>query len=1532
MKLSFLTVSTTILMCLIFFNLNAQAPFITTWKTDNPGTSNSTSITIPTTGSGYNYDVDWNNDGVYDQLGITGNVTHNFGVAGTYTIRIKGSFPRIYFNNAGDRQKIISIDQWGDIVWSSMEYSFFGCSNLQYNATDAPNLSNVTSLRFMFAFCDVFNGNIGNWNTASVTNMYGIFAYASAFNQNIENWNTASVTNMSFMFIEAYAFNQNIGNWNTASVTNMSNMFANASAFNQNIGSWTLNANVDLTQMLDNCGMSCENYDNTLIGWNNNASTPNGRLLGAAGRFYWLSQSARNNLVNVKGWTINGDSYQSCNYILPLCTTLSIPLNGSANVPITTNLTWNSVATATGYKLTIGTTPGGSNILNNQDVGNVTTYDPPLYLPSNTTIYVKIIPYNATGDATGCMEETFTTLALSLNDFVTTWKTDNPGTSNSTSISIPITGTGYNYDVDWNNDGVYDQLGITGSVTYDYEVAGTYTIRIKGSFPRIYFNNAGDKQKILSIDQWGSIGWASMEKAFSGCSNLGYNAIDAPNLSNVNSTSAMFANCTAFNGNIGNWNTAAVTNMSNMFANASTFNQNIGNWNTAAVINMSGMFASASTFNQNIGNWNTAAVTNMGSMFNFASAFNQDIGNWNTTAVTNMGSMFASASAFNQNIGSWNTAAVTNMSSMFSYASAFNQNIGNWNISAVTNMSFMFNYASTFNQNIGNWNTAAVTNMRAMFSHASTFNQNIGSWNTAAVTNMSFMFSGANTFNQDIGNWNTAAVTNMTSMFQVASAFNGNIGNWNTAAVTNMSFMFQGASTFNQDIGNWNTAAVTNMSYMFYFSSAFNQNIGNWTLNANVDLTHMLDNCGMSCQNYDNMLIGWNNNPATPNGRTLAAAGRSYWLSQSARNNLINVKGWTIIGDSYQNCNYGLPLCTTLSSPVNGAGNVSVSANLTWNAAPGAIGYRLTIGTTSGGTNILNNQDLGNVTTYDPPANFPFNAMIYVKIVPYNAVGDALGCIEESFTTTASSPVLPILIQLTSTVAKIKYQSPIDATTANATNLKIWGDETGQRSGNYSVSADTISFTPSAPFRSGELLHITSQNSVLFTGGAPTTPFSWVRQAPVSNQTAATFDTIGTGIILPAASYGANTGFQSSMADVNRDGLQDIIFMHFPGGSATNIRVYLRNTNGSFASPVIYTNTESYANLISTSDLNNDGYPDLVLTHNVPSKIQVRLNNGTGGFTAATLYNVNNFCNGANVYDLDRDGDLDIVAYSGNTSTSQNAINVLKNNGNGTFAAATTLATGVASTGCLPADLNNDGIFELLYTADGYITNTPVFRVYTNDGNANFTQYSSEANPGIKYLRSAFDFNNNGSPDIITRNPNSEIHLGNSGLNYSLNSPTIFNAQDSYTHAGDLDGDGDLDILAPNTYNGSNWNTLPLKIYLNNGTGSMTSTTTSMVLPQSFPIDLSDYDGDGDLDHLYLNTITGELKILLNNCNLTTTLTMANSPLSGLYKAAQLININGNVSILPGASVELRAPMVKVNNQLNTGNLSNVIINPLGCN
>ena len=84
----------------------SSSDFVTTWKTDNlsMGSSNNTSITIPTHPDYiYSYQVDWNNDGDYidanEIVPYTGPATHNFGTAGTYTIRIRGTFPAIYFND-----------------------------------------------------------------------------------------------------------------------------------------------------------------------------------------------------------------------------------------------------------------------------------------------------------------------------------------------------------------------------------------------------------------------------------------------------------------------------------------------------------------------------------------------------------------------------------------------------------------------------------------------------------------------------------------------------------------------------------------------------------------------------------------------------------------------------------------------------------------------------------------------------------------------------------------------------------------------------------------------------------------------------------------------------------------------------------------------------------------------------------------------------------------------------------------------------------------------------------------------------------------------------------------------------------------------------------------------------------------------------------------------------------------------------------------------------------------------------------------
>ncbi len=172
-------------------------------------------------------------------------------------------------------------------------------------------------------------------------------------------------------------------------------------------------------------------------------------------------------------------------------------------------------------------------------------------------------------------------------------------------------------------------------------------------------------------------------------------------------------------GNIGDWNTAAVSNMFRLFYSKPTFNAYIGKWNVASLSNMIGMLEGATAFNANIGSWNTASVSTMYSMFGRLTAFNRDIGSWNTARVRSMRSVFYDATAFNVNIGSWNVASVTTTDGMFYTATAFNQDISSWNIACVTNMQYMFNGTTAFNQDVGKWNTARVSTMASvrLFSH-----------------------------------------------------------------------------------------------------------------------------------------------------------------------------------------------------------------------------------------------------------------------------------------------------------------------------------------------------------------------------------------------------------------------------------------------------------------------------------------------------------------------------------------------------------------------------------------------------------------------------------------------------------------------------------------------------------------------------------------------------------------------------------------------------------------------------------------------
>lgn len=350
------------------FSQSVNDYFITTWKTDNTGTSGPTSVNVPVSGI---YEAIWEDLNGNTVTPTVSGTTYTFTVAGTYKLKlVPGSFKFAFGTVAGDNPKLLTVEQWGTNQWPKiMDAAFYNCVNMDVKAVDplvfpTPatgvasffygctnlignpsfntwdvsrvinffsmfrscskfnqpidnwSMGNAQDLRFMFTRATSFNQPLNNWNTSNVINTSTMFLGATNFNQPLYNWDMSKNADMSRMFEEASAFNQNISVWTTNNVASMSTMFISANKFNQNLGAWDLTKVTNMTNMLSNTAMDCFNYDATLIGWANNPNTPNRTLaFGATGRVYSSpgAVAARNALV-AKGWTISGDTYNaSCN-------------------------------------------------------------------------------------------------------------------------------------------------------------------------------------------------------------------------------------------------------------------------------------------------------------------------------------------------------------------------------------------------------------------------------------------------------------------------------------------------------------------------------------------------------------------------------------------------------------------------------------------------------------------------------------------------------------------------------------------------------------------------------------------------------------------------------------------------------------------------------------------------------------------------------------------------------------------------------------------------------------------------------------------------------------------------------------------------------------------------------------------------------------------------------------------------------------------------------------------------------------------
>ncbi len=243
--------------------------FITTWRVPFPNDKIEIGVQSSLT---YNCTIDWGDGNLETITTTTSNIIpHTYLLAGDYTVKIEGTFPRILMRSTstGFRDKLISINNWGNMVWRTFESAFEDCDFLYRCPTqDPPNLSSVESTKLMFNRSSgnvpkLLINNINAWDTSNIIRMPEMFRESPFSQYTIKDWDVKNVVNMANMFQEASLFNESLSGWSTNSLRFMGSMFYKTPLFNQNVDHF----DVSNVQILNFVFGFAEKFNQPLNSW-----------------------------------------------------------------------------------------------------------------------------------------------------------------------------------------------------------------------------------------------------------------------------------------------------------------------------------------------------------------------------------------------------------------------------------------------------------------------------------------------------------------------------------------------------------------------------------------------------------------------------------------------------------------------------------------------------------------------------------------------------------------------------------------------------------------------------------------------------------------------------------------------------------------------------------------------------------------------------------------------------------------------------------------------------------------------------------------------------------------------------------------------------------------------------------------------------------------------------------------------------------------------------------------------------------------
>jgi len=311
-------------------------------------------------------------------------------------------------------------------------------------------------------------------------------------------------------------------------------------------------------------------------------------------------------------------------------------------------------------------------------------------------------------------------------------------------------------------------------------------------------------------------------------------------------------------------------------------------------------------------------------------------------------------------------------------------------------------------------------------------------------------------------------------------------------------------------------------------------------------------------------------------------------------------------------------------------------------------------------------------------------------------------------------------------------------------------------------------------------------------------------------------------------------------ADLDGDGLLDIV----SASSTDNTVAWYKNLGGdAWSGKNDITYSSNGARIVDTGDVDGDGDVDVVVASYYDDAVRWIENDGTGVFTETHLITTSAVnAQGVELADLDGDGDLDVIS----ASSGDNTVAVYLNIGvDGSFCEIKRIvddnAFGVRTV--IAVDLDGDGDNDLVSASKD--DNTVAW--YPNDGAASFPEKVVISNTSFgAYSLVARDIDADGDMDLfVASNGDDTVALWrNEGA--GVFTKTIIYAEADFVlsvTAFDFDRDGDMDVASASYFDGI------IRWYENlDGNGTTWQNHTLYVGAQGHYVSTGDLDGDGDED------------------------------------------------------------------------------------